>query len=163
VLVLVPLAVGLRWYDDSNHAVTREPHERVTVVPRGASATLGHNRWRMLGRQEQSGGSLAGTSSPGAAQLTLLLEVKVLDAQGSKELDLVQYEVRDREGRQWTTSGTAENPSVDAERVPAGSTTRVKVTATVPKDRLSALVLDLHVRPFDRAERTVLDVLRFAH
>jgi hypothetical protein len=44
-----------------------------------------------------------------------------------------------------------------------GSTPTVRVTATVPPAVLTSVVLDLHIRPFDRPERTVLDVLRFAH
>jgi hypothetical protein len=168
LLVLAPAVIGIRWYDDSNHTVTRDPHQRVTIVPRGAWAKLGHNQWRLLGRQEPSGSSTGGSLSrntppPGGAQLILLLEAKVLNAEGSKELAKMEYEVRDREGNVWSAAGAVEDQSIGDDKPAPGSTQRVKVTATVPQSKLTSVVLDLHFRPFDRPERTVLDVLRFAH
>jgi hypothetical protein len=169
LLILLPAALGVRWYDESNLALTRGPDERVTVVPRGAWAKLGHNQWRMLGRQAPSstprspGSSLRDESPPGSAQLILLLEAKVLDAQGAKDLDKMEYEVRDREGHRWSAEGAAQDQSIDDADPAPGSTQRVRVTAMVPQGKLSSVVLDLHIEPYYRPERTVLHVLRFAH
>jgi hypothetical protein len=169
LLILLPGVLGVRWYDDSNLAVTRDPHQRVTVVPSGAWAKLGSNQWRMLGRPDPNstssggGGSLSGESPPGSAQLILLLEVKVLAAQGAKDLGKMQYEIRDREGHVWSADGAVQNQSIDDEDPAPGSTQRVRVTATVPRGKVSSVVLDLHIQPFDRPEREVLEVLRFAH
>jgi hypothetical protein len=167
LLILLPAVLGVRWYDDSNLAVTRDPHQHVTVVPRGAWAKLGNNQWRMLGRQEPnsaaSSGSLRGESPPGSAELILLLEVKVLAAQGAKDLGKMQYKVRDREGHVWSADGAVQNQSIDDADPAPGNTQRVRVTATVPQGKLSSAVLDLHIQPFDRPGREVLEVLRFAH
>lgn len=166
MLILLPGLIGLQWYDDSNNAVTRDPHKRVTVVPRGAWATLGHDRWRMLGRQAGQPvrpGQPGGAGSSGGTEITLLLDVKVLDARGVKELDTIIYELRDRDGHVWSAGGNVDNPSVGSEAPPPGSTARVTVTGTVPVERAGSVVLDVHVDAYDRPERNVLDVLRFAH
>jgi hypothetical protein len=171
VLLLVPMYVGIHWYDDGNNVLTFKPHQHVTIVPRGAWAKLGHNQWRLLGRQEASatgagsgsGSSPGSATKPAGAELTLLLQAKVLDAKGVKELDKMIYELHDRAGHLWSADGLVDNQSVSSEQPPVGSTPTVRVTATVPPALLTSVVLDLHIRPFDRPERTVLDVLRFAH
>ncbi|HZB32038.1 MAG TPA: hypothetical protein VE465_17915 [Streptosporangiaceae bacterium] len=168
VLILVPAYLGIHWYDDHNNALTFQPDERVTIVPRGAWAKLGHNQWRLLGRQNDPAtasapGSSAAGSTPAGARLTLLLQAKVLDAKGVEELDTMVYELRDRAGNLWSAEGEAENPSVSSDEPPVGSMPIVRVTATVPPTVLTSVVLDLHIQPFHRPERTVLDVLRFAH
>jgi hypothetical protein len=175
VLILVPVYVGVHWHDDGNNVLTFEPHQHVTIVPRGAWAKLGHNQWRLLGRQDgpatgSASGSASGSSTgqgaaatPAGANLTLLLQAKVLDAKGVKELDKMVYELRDRSGHLWEADGLVDNQSVSSEQPPVGSAPTVRVTATVPRAVLTSVVLDLHIRPFDRPERTVLDVLRFAH
>jgi hypothetical protein len=159
VLILVPAYLGIHWYDDGNNVLTFTPHRHITVVPPGTWATLGHNQWRMLGRQD---GSPASTTSDGV-ELTLLLRVKVLDAKGAKELNSVEYEIRDRSGRTWSADGAVDTQSVTTGDPPVGSTPIVRVIATVPRAELSSVVLDLHNDSFERPERTVLDVLRFAH
>ena len=173
VLILVPVYVGIHWHDDGNHALTFEPNQHVTIVPRGAWAKLGHNQWRLLGRQggpatasgsgSAGSGSSARSATPGGAELTLLLQAKVLDAKGVKELDKMVYELRDRAGHVWSADGLVDDQSVSSEEPPVGSTPTVRVTGTVPSALVTSVVLDLHIRPFDRPERTVLDVLRFAH
>jgi hypothetical protein len=163
VLILVPTYLGIHWYDDGNNALTFEPHENITIVPRGAWAKLGHNQWRLLGRQGDPATPSESKSAPGGARLTLLLQAKVLDAKGVEELDTMVYELRDRAGHQWSGEGEADNPSVSSDEPPVGSTPIVRVTATVPTAMLTSVVLDLHIQPFERPERTVLDVLRFAH
>lgn len=171
MLILVPVYVGIHWHDDGNNVLTFEPHQHVTIVPRGTWAKLGHDQWRLLGRQDgpatgATSGSSSGSGSattPGGASLTLLLQAKVLDAKGVKELGKMVYELRDRAGHLWEADGLGDNQSVSSEQPPVGSTPTVRVTATVPRAVLTSVVLDLHIRPFDRPERTVLDVLRFAH
>lgn len=174
MLILLPAYLGIHWYDDANNVLTFEPHRDITIVPRGAWATLGHLQWRMLGRvADRAPGSSTGSgtgsgtgSSPGTsggAKLTLLLQTKVLDATGVKELDKMEYELRDSAGRIWSAFGIVDNQSVSGDRPQVGSTPTVRVTGTVPPTKLTSVVLDLHIRPFDRPERTVLDVLRFAH
>lgn len=169
MLILVPVYLGVHWYDDGNNALTFEPREHVTVVPRGTWAKLGHNQWRLVGRQESqattsSPGSSSGSSTTsGGVELILLLQVKVLDAKGTKELSTVDYELRDRAGNTWSAGGDVDNQSISSDTPPVGSVAIVRVTATVPPAQLSSVVLDLHSHPFDRPERTVLDVLRFAH
>jgi hypothetical protein len=163
LLILLPGLVGIRWYDDANHAVTQDPHRRVTIVPRGTWVTVGHNRLRMVGRREAS---TAGTTAPttsGASQLTLVLEAKVLDAQGGKDLGKLHYEFRDRSGHVWSAAGGVNNPSVSSEVPPAGSITRIVVIGVVPRAKLSSVVLDSYIQPFQRSERKVLYVFRFAH
>jgi hypothetical protein len=163
VLILLPGLIGIQWYDDGNNAVTRDPHRHVIVVPQGAWATLGHGRWRMLGRQVIRTGRTGLAGPSGGTELTLLLDVKVLDAQGAKELGTITYELRDREGHVWSAGGNVDNPSAGTEAPPPGSTARVTVTGTVPAGRAGSVVLDLHVEAYDRPDRDVLDVLRFAH
>jgi hypothetical protein len=166
VLILMPTLLAIHWYDDRNGALTQDPNKHVTIVPHGAWATLGHNSWRMLGRQEastSSSGSSSGSKATGGVELILLLQAKVLDAKGGKELGAIEYEIRDRDGNVWSASGSVDNQSVSSDTPPAGSTPRVTVTAIVPRDKVSSVVLDLHVPPYNRQQRTVLDVLRFAH
>jgi hypothetical protein len=171
VLILVPVHLGIHWYDDGNNVLTFKPRENVTIVPRGAWAKLGHNQWRLLGRQDDAstgstsapGSSAGSATAPAGAPLTLLLQAKVLDAKGVEELDKMVYEIRDRAGHQWSAEGAVDNQSVSSDEPPVGSTPTVRVTARVPPAVLTSVVLDLHIQPFNRPERTVLDVLRFAH
>jgi hypothetical protein len=163
LLILAPVVIGVRWYDDTNHAVTQEPPERVTVVSRGAWAKLGHTQWRLLGRQDRPLPTGDPDTAPGSATLVLLLQAKALDAQGVKQLSAMDYVIHDRAGREWSAQGTVESQSIDEDKPTPGSTQRVKVLATVPRSKLSEVVLDLHVQANVRPERTVLDVLRFAH
>jgi hypothetical protein len=161
LLIVLPGLIGIQWYDDSNNAAPRDPHKHVVVVPRSAWATLGHTRWHMVGRRPDS--SQSTTTPADTADVTLVLEAKVLDAKGGKELDIMEYELRDRTGRVWSADGDVESPTVTSGAPPVGTTVRVTVTGTVPRDRLSSVVLDVHVDSYDRPQRNVLDVLRFAH
>jgi hypothetical protein len=146
--------LGLQWYDDENHVRTNfKPPDRVTLVQPGAYGTLGHVAWQLLGRETDTPASLL---SPGAAELTLDLETRPLDAQGVKEatgFSLV-FRLGDAGGHVWT--GVADIP---AELAP-GRSSRVKVTFIVPQDRLTGTVLEL--LSSIRGQGAV-PVLRFAH
>src|SRR5256885_6576136 len=101
--VLVPAVLVTYWIDGRHLGRGFDPPERVTVVPRGAAATIGHTRWRMLGRVAK--GDPLSTPPPGSAQLTLLLQVNVLDAQGVKDATNVSFQVRDGDGHIWDAEG----------------------------------------------------------
>jgi hypothetical protein len=159
LLILLPVTLGLHWYDDDHtlgHQLRRDEH--VTTVARGASATLGHATWRMIGRQQGGTGRLRSTT-PGAEMLVLTLEMRPLDAQGVKDASGsgLAYRIRDREGHVWT--GAAEVP----EGLSAGRPVQVKVSAIVPTEKVTSVVLELLPTTVEVKPGTTVPVLRFAH
>lgn len=163
--VLIPGLLTARWIDDSHQARHFQSPgkpaggERVTVITRGGTGTLGHVRVRLLGR-DATGPPKDSTTPAGAAYLKLVVRVRPLDARSAKtDVDQLSYTVRDRDGHVWSAGG-----SYDRDRDPAvGVDTQVTVQATVPAPLLNAVVLE--VRPtqsFGKATGPV-PVLRFAH
>jgi hypothetical protein len=85
--------------------------------------------------------------------------VRPLDAQGVKDMEILGFTVRDRDGHVWSAAG-----STDRDRKPSvGAETEISVTATVPERLVSAVVLE--VRPGGLLPQTSgpTPVLRFAH
>lgn len=153
--VLLPAVLVTYWIDGSHMGRSFDPPERVTVIPRGGTATIGHTRWRLLGRDAKAGPTFS-TTPPGSLRLTLLLQVSVLDAQGAKDATRVTYQVRDREGHIWPALGQFP----DADDPPAGSTVPDTVTANVPPNLVSKVVLEVQAAA---AKKGPVQVLRFAH
>jgi hypothetical protein len=155
--LLLALTIGLRWYDDGNQARALERPESVTVVGRAATSRLGAVEWKMLGRA--AGLRAPSSTASGAARLMLVLEARPLGAQGVKELAGfgTTFRVRDRAGHVW--SADADPPS----EVELGSTIRVPVTAEVPPDRLTSVVLEVLPAAVFAKGRAPVRVLRFAH
>jgi hypothetical protein len=157
---LLVLLIGLsvvRWIDDADQVKRLDAPEHVTVVPRGGAGALGRVEYRMAGRSATAASK--GTTSPaGAAKLTLILNVRPLDAQGAKNAKFVAYDVRDRDGHIWTATGL---PDLDHDPV-AGTTAPVTVTAEVPARLLNSVVLEVRRGPRAGDDGPV-QVLRFAH
>jgi hypothetical protein len=154
LIVLAPALLAVGWVDDKHQASHYEPQEHVTVVPHGGTGTLGHLQLKVAGRD-----ATAGTrSSSGAVVLTLIVELRPLDAQGAKDSQSVTYTVRDRDGHSWSAAGL---PSGDHDPA-VGATTQVKVTASVPQRLFSSVVLEARAGTQARAAGNVR-VLRFAH
>jgi hypothetical protein len=159
LLILLPVTLGLRWYDDDHtlgHQLRRD--ERIVTVPRGASGTLAHAAWRMIGRQVGSAQELR-DPAPGTAVLVLALEVRPLDAEGVKQISAGQltFRLRDRAGHVWTGSGTLPDSSQ------VGRAARVEVSATVPSDKVTSVVLDVLPSLLVMKPGTDVPVLRFGH
>jgi hypothetical protein len=151
--VLVPALLVARWIDDSRLGRSFDRPEHVTVVPRGGTATIGHSRWRLLGRDATRP---ATSAAPGSARLTLIVQVHVLDAQGVKDATRASYQVRDRKGHVWTALG--EFPDF---RDPApGGTVQATVTADVPPKLVTEVVLEVRAGASGQGP---VRVLRFAH
>jgi len=157
--LLVPGFLTVQWIDNDHQSRIWQTNERVTVVARGGTGTLGRVRLRLLGR-DTTGAQTSGTAPAGAARLKLVVAAQPLDAQGVKQLPTIAYTVRDRAGHVWSASG-----ATDPERKPApGTVAQVTVTATVPQGLVSSVVLE--ARPpvlRARAATEPLAVLRFAH
>jgi hypothetical protein len=159
LLILLPVTLGLRWYDDDHtlgHQLRRDEH--LVTVPRGASGTLAHAAWRMIGRQVGGAQELR-DPAPGTAVLVLALEVRPLDAAGVKQISAGQltFRLRDRAGHVWTASGTLPDSSQ------VGRTARVEVAATVPSDKVTSVVLEVLPSLFVMKPGTDVPVLRFGH
>jgi hypothetical protein len=154
LLVVLPGLLAVYWMDDRKQAAQWDPQERVTVVARGGTGTLGHVRLRVLGRDATA--SSAGTTA-GAAKITLIVELRALDAKGAK--DSVTYTVRDRDGHVWTALGL---PAGGHDPV-VGAATPVKVTADVPVRLTGSVVLEARLGSFGATGHGPTQVLRFAH
>ena len=155
LLVLAPTLLVVDWVDHERQAVHYEPKEIVTLVPRGAAGKLGQIQVRLAGRDATA----QTAASNGAARLTLVVEVRPLDAQAAKDARFLAYSVRDRAGHTWSAAGL---PTGGRDPV-AGQTAQVKVSASVPPSSLNAVVLE--VRGGGASARTPgkVRVLRFAH
>lgn len=157
LLVLLAGLSVVRWIDDVDQVKRVDPPDQVTVVPHGATGTLGHVQYRLAGR-DATAAPKSTTAPTGAAKLTLVLNVRPLDAQGVKNAKIVTYDVRDHSGHIWTATGL---PDLDHDPV-AGTTAPVTVTAEVPERLLNSVVLEVRQR-LGQAGRGSMQVLRFAH
>lgn len=150
---LVPAVLVTYFIDGRQLGRGFDLPERVTVIPRGAVATIGHTRWRMLGRVAKGDPPQA----PGSVEVTLLVQVNVLDAQGVKDATRVTYQVRDGDGHLWD----AEGHFPDFQDPTPGAANQATVTANVPPSLVSKVVLE--VEPMVPREARSIRVLRFAH
>ncbi len=134
--VLLPGLVTVQWLDDA-HQVGGQ--DTTTTVPWGATATLGHTQWRLLGRVPDGGRSF----TPGAVTVRLLLQVRPMDAQGAKQADPanVGFRLRDRAGHIWTAGTDGGSDTEPA----AGQTTQITVTGDVPARLAGSVVLEMHL------------------
>jgi hypothetical protein len=159
LLLLVPGLLATEWVDAEHQSRQWQTHEHVTVVRRGGTATLGHVRLRLLGRDTTGATSPSGSSS-GAVSLKLVVVARPLDAQGVKDVDRVGYTVRDRDGHVWSAAGSSD-PDVKPR---AGADGQVTVTALVPGSLVSAVVLEARPGgPLTQKGSGPTPVLRFAH
>ncbi len=156
LLILAPGMLAVGWVDHSRQARTYTPEEHVTVVPHGGTGTLGRVRLKVAGRDATA----PATATAGAVTLTLVVEVRPLDAQGAKDSQAVTYSVRDRDGHTWSAGGV---PAGGHDPV-AGVTTQVKVTASVPQRLVSSVVLEARTGGSGLSGgHGQVRVLRFAH
>jgi hypothetical protein len=156
LIVLVPGLFAVRWLDDTQQAQQWQVPEHVTVVPRGGTGTLGHVRLRLLGR-DATAPSRGSLTPAGAVRLTLVVEVRPLDAQGVKDAQMIAYSVRDRAGHVWAgLAGVGPTPAV-------GVAAQVKVNADLPPPLISSVVLEARKGTFGAKGRGPAQILRFAH
>lgn len=158
LVLLIPGLIAAEWIDNDHQARQWQTHERVTVVRRGATGTLGHVRLRLLGRDTT--GKPASEGAPaGAVNLKLVVVVRPLDAQGVKDVDAVGYTLRDRTGHVWSAAGSS-----DPDQKPqAGVDGQVTVTAMVPGRLVNSVVLEARPGGLTRKGPGPTPVLRFAH
>jgi hypothetical protein len=156
VLVLVPALLAAEWVDNRHQSRGYQTRERVTVVRRGGTGTIGHLQLRLLGRDT--------TGSPksdiaGAVAVKLVLQARPLDAQAAKDLGAVGFSMRDRAGHVWSAFG-----STDPDNKPvAGTTAQVTVLTDVPARLVNSVVLEARPGMFARKGTAPTPVLRFAH
>jgi hypothetical protein len=157
LLLLVPALLATQWVDNRNQSRGYQTRERLTVVPRGGTGTIGHIQLRLLGRDT--------TGSPkshiaGAVTMKFVVQARPLDAKAAKDVSGVNFTMRDRAGHVWTAYG-----STDPDNKPAaGAPAQVTVTTEVPAHLVNAVVLE--ARPGGLLTRTgtaPTPVLRFAH
>jgi hypothetical protein len=168
--LLVPLTLGLEWYDESNQiSKGLEPEETVTVVRPEKPATLAHARWVLLGRvqaTEDSGSEpLNGGAKPqGAAKITLSLGMKSLDSRAAKEAATANLRFRlvDRAGNEWSARAEYNFEDSYGQAPPVGKAVPVVVTGEVPKSAVNSVVLDV-IQAGPHRPKGPLQVLRFAH
>ena len=158
LLVLVPGLLGVWWVDDEHQAAGWKRPDHVTVVPRGGTGTLGHVRLRLLGRDTTA--PAKSLTHPGAAKLTLIVELRPLDAQGAKDAPYTAFDVRDREGHVWSAYGPVQTGHDPAVGVPV----QLRVTSDLPGRELSSVVLEARQGSLTLRKAGVpSQVLRFAH
>ncbi|MDN3359940.1 hypothetical protein [Actinomadura sp. DC4] len=157
VVVLVPSLLAAEWVDNRHQSRGYQTHERVTVVPRGGTGTLGHIRLRLLGRDA--------TGSPksdiaGAVAVKLVVQARPLDATAVKGVGTLGFTVRDQAGHVWSAFG-----STDRDNAPAvGAVAQVTVTADVPAHLVSSVVLEARPGGLVASRGAApTQVLRFAH
>jgi hypothetical protein len=160
LVVLASAYLFADWTDHVHQAsATWTRPEKVGVVRFGATGVLGRAEWRMLGRDGAA--PSAGDLTPaGAVHLTLLLQVRALDAQGVKDAKSAAYQVRDPQGHIWTAYGSFAGDKDPA----AGKVTRVTVTTDVPRQAASTVLLEVRAdAPTPGKKPGPVRVLRFAH
>jgi hypothetical protein len=158
LVLLVPGLLAAEWADGAKQSRQWQTNERVTVVRRGGTGTVGHVRLRLLGR-DTTGALKSSTTPAGGVRLKLVVTARPLDAQGVKGIDIIGFTVRDRAGHVWTAFGTTDRDRTKA----VGTDIEVTVTATVPERLVSSVVLE--ARPGGSASKGpgATPVLRFAH
>jgi hypothetical protein len=148
-----------QWIDDSHQARAYPPaRERVTVVGRGGSGTIGHVRLRLLGR-DTTGQTTGSTVPAGATLIKLVLTARPLDAQGVKSVQAIGFTVRDRAGHVWSAFGASDRDVKPA----VGTDMQVTVTASVPARLAGSVVLEARPGRSLRLAEGPTPVLRFAH
>jgi hypothetical protein len=158
LLVLVPAGIGAHWYDDSHTLLPRlNPGERVTVVPHGGSGAVENVTYRMVGRESKTTPS---TYNSGGVQILLDVDRRPADQAAVKAAKAQTFRVRDREGHVWDASlweSVPEDPT-------AGQTQHVQIQTTVPKNKVSEVVLDVLGNTYQaKSKKKPLPVLRLAH
>lgn len=156
LLVLVPGLLVTQWVDNAHQSRAYQTHERVTVVRRGATGTLGRVQLRLLGR-DATGSPTA--STPGAVSLRLIVQVRPLDAQGAKDVETLGYSLRDKAGHVWSAGGLTDPDNKPA----AGATAQVTVESTVPEHLVNSVVLEVRPATSAASQGKTTPVLRFAH
>jgi hypothetical protein len=158
LLLLAPGLLAAQWIDNVHQTRQWQTHERVTVVRRGGTGTLGRIQLRLLGRDVT--GALKGATTPaGAVSLKLVVAARPLDAQGVKGINTLGFTVRDRAGHVWSASGSS-----DRDRTPAvGADTQLTVTTSVPERLVSSVVLEVRPGALGQKRADPTPVLRFAH
>jgi hypothetical protein len=158
LVLLIPGLLAAQWVDERKQSRQWQVNERVTVVRRGGTGTLGHIQLRLLGRDTT--GALRGSTTPaGAVNLKLVVTARPLDAKAVKDLKILGFTVRDRAGHVWSAFGSS-----DPERTPAvGADTQLTVTASVPERLVSSVVLEARPGGLKTQGGPVTPVLRFAH
>jgi hypothetical protein len=158
----VALAAGYltaQWIDHVQQASSSWTRpEKVTVVRQGSTGVLGRSQWRMLGR-DATAPPRSSLTPAGAVRLTLVLEVRPLDAQGVKDAKAAAYQVRDPQGHIWSALGVL---GIGKDPI-AGSTTRVTVTTDVPVRAASTVLLEVRSGGSDASGKGPIRLLRFAH
>lgn len=160
LVVLATAYLFVTWADRVHQASASWTRpEKVDVVRFGATGVLGRAEWRMLGR-DGSAPSTGSLTPAGAVHLTLLLQVRPLDAQGVKDAKSAAYQVRDPQGHIWTAYG-----SFAGDRDPAvGTATRVTVTTDVPRQAAETVLVEVRAdAPAPGKRPGPVRVLRFAH
>jgi hypothetical protein len=158
LLLLAPGLLTAQWIDNRHQSRPYQTREQVTIVRRGGTGTLTHIRLRMLGR-DTTGAPKSATTPAGAVSLKLVVQAQPLDAKAVKDLAMLGFTVRDRAGHVWSAAGMT-----DRDRKPAvGVPSQVTVTATVPAQVVSSVVLEIRPGGLDRHGPAPTPVLRFAH
>jgi hypothetical protein len=160
LVVLASVYLTAQWVDDVQQASsTWTRSEKVSVVRFRSTGMLGRAEWRMLGRDATA--PLRSRLSPaGAVHLTLLLQVRPLDAQGVKDAKSISYQVRDPQGHIWSAFGTFAGGNDPV----AGAVTQVTVTTDVPEKAASTVLLEVRAGSAPAGTKAgPIPVLRFAH
>jgi hypothetical protein len=158
VLVLAPALLATEWLDDAHHSKASQTNERVTVVHRGGTGTLAHVRLRLLGR-DATAPARKSTTPAGAVRLSLVMELRPLDAQGVKASDYFAYSVRDRAGHVWSAYA-----SVNSDLHPtAGVAFQRMIYADLPPSVVNSVVLEARGGGLTLKTKQPAQVLRFAH
>jgi hypothetical protein len=158
LLLLAPGLLTAQWIDNRHQSRPYQTREKVTVVPRGGTGTLGHIQLRLLGR-DATGAPKTDTTPAGAVSLKLVVQARPLDAKAVKDLDILGYTMRDRAGHVWSAFGATDR----AQKPAAGAPSQVTVTAIVPERVVSSVVLEIRPGTPARHGPAPTPVLRFAH
>jgi hypothetical protein len=156
LVLLVPALLAAQWVDNRHQSRGYQTRERVTVVHRGGTGTIGHIQLRLLGRDT--------TGSPksdiaGAVAIKLVVQARPLDAKAAKDIGIIGFTMRDRAGHVWAAFG-----STDPDNKPAvGAVAQVTVTSDVPAHLVNSVVLEARPGGLTRTGTAPTPVLRFAH
>jgi len=156
LVLLVPGLLAAQWVDNREQSRGYQTRERVTVVPRGGTGTIGGVQLRLLGRDA--------TGSPksrvaGAVAMKLVVQARPLDAKAAKDIGMISFSVRDQAGHVWSAFG-----ATDPDNKPvAGAVAQVTVLTDVPAHLVNAVVLEARRGSLIRTGAVPTPVLRFAH
>lgn len=162
--MLIPLTLGLEWFDEVRLVqVGVEPAEKITVVPHDRTADMAHSRWLMGGRLPEAKPAADGSRPAGGTTITLVIGVKALDPQGTKEASAsnLKFRLVDRAGNEWSATADYQGENV-IKGPPVGKPVPIEITAQVPANMADQLVLDV-VQSGAWRPKGPVPVLRFAH